>query len=555
MSQLKYFVPATGSPFTPTAVSGTTITVSSTANLTTGMYVENATYGINTTISSITNSTQFVVASSAGITTSTPLNIGSWVTAVVGQQGYQGYQGSAATVNVGTTSTVSYATGASVTNSGSQSTAVFNFSVPQGPQGYQGQAVTGPQGPQGYQGIGYYGVTSITQNTLSTGTYSLTWAVSNSGAFAVGQRVRAALTSLPTTWASGTITALTANSSITVLIDTTNGTATTAGPWTFSTDGLPGPQGVTGSQGFQGYGYIFVPTNSFAPQLGSFNFSNSTVGSYSITAYQTGGRVRLVATSSTSVYVEGINTGPTGGFGNNTNVTIDTIGNNAYGTGVSTTITATTLVQSAYTWPTNIWVGAVVTVGTTTATVTSNNATTLTFTGNWSSTTPANVSSYSISFSSWSMSVAGNVGLQGPQGTAGSGNMSTTTYDPAAIAQQIVGTTAAQTVTNKRITKRILSLSANSATPTINTDSYDVVHITAQTAAITSFTTNLTGTPVDGDTLRISVTGTTGIPLTWGTKFEPSTATLPTTTTSTTRLDVGFFWNTETSKWRCVAVA
>jgi hypothetical protein len=472
MSQLKYFVPATGSPFTPTAVLGTTITVSSTANLTTGMYVENATYGVNTTISSITNSTQFVVASSAGITTSTPLNIGSWVTAAVGQQGYQGYQGSAATVNVGTTSTVSYATGASVTNSGSQSAAVFNFSLPQGPQGYQGYqgnqgAQSSVQGPQGYQGY----------------------------------------------------------------------------------------QGYQGNSGSQGYGYIFVPTNSFAPQLGSFTFSNSTTASYSITAYQPGGRVRLVAASSTSVYVEGTNTGPTGGFGNNTNVTIDTIGNNAYGTGVSTTITSTTLVQSTYTWPTNIWVGAVVTVGTTTATVTSNTATTLTFTGGWSSTTPANVSSYSISFSLWTMGVAGSVGPQGPQGTAGSGNMSTTTYDPAAIAQQIVGTTAAQTVTNKRITKRILALSANSATPTINTDSYDVVHITAQTAAITSFTTNLTGTPVDGDTLRISVTGTTGIPLTWGTKFESSTATLPTTTTSTTRLDIGFFWNTETSKWRCVAVA
>ena len=158
------------------------------------------------------------------------------------------------------------------------------------------------------------------------------------------------------------------------------------------------------------------------------------------------------------------------------------------------------------------------------------------------------------------MSVAGSIGLQGTQGSPGTGNMSTTTYDPASIAQQIVGTTASQNVSNKtilssRITKRVLSLSANSATPAINTDSYDVVHITAQTGSITSFTTNLTGTPVDGDTLRISVVGTTAIPLTWGTKFESSTATLPSTTVSTTRLDVGFFWNTETSKWRCVATA
>ncbi|WP_439946504.1 glycosyl hydrolase family 28-related protein [Streptomyces sp. BBFR109] len=106
-----------------------------------------------------------------------------------------------------------------------------------------------------------------------------------------------------------------------------------------------------------------------------------------------------------------------------------------------------------------------------------------------------------------------------------------------------------------RVTKRVLSLSANSATPAINTDNYDVVHITGQTAAITSFTSGLTGTPADGDMLRISITGTASVALTWGSSFESSTATLPTTTSGTTRLDVGFFWNSETSKWRCVAVA
>lgn len=96
MTQLMYFLPATGSPFTPSVVSGTTITVSSTSNLTAGMYVENATYNINTTISSITNLTQFVVASATNITTSTPLNIGTWVTAMVGAQGSQGPVGATA---------------------------------------------------------------------------------------------------------------------------------------------------------------------------------------------------------------------------------------------------------------------------------------------------------------------------------------------------------------------------------------------------------------------------------------------------------------------------
>jgi hypothetical protein len=142
--------------------------------------------------------------------------------------------------------------------------------------------------------------------------------------------------------------------------------------------------------------------------------------------------------------------------------------------------------------------------------------------------------------------------------TAGTGlTLTGTTFSvtPALPAGTIVGTTDTQTLTNKRVTKRVLALSANSATPTINTDNCDVVHITAQTAAITSLTTNLTGTPVDGDTLRVSVTGTASVVITWGTSFEASTVALPTTTASTARLDVGFLWNSETSKWRCAAVA
>ena len=111
------------------------------------------------------------------------------------------------------------------------------------------------------------------------------------------------------------------------------------------------------------------------------------------------------------------------------------------------------------------------------------------------------------------------------------------------------------TLTNKRFTRRVLALSANSATPAINTDNYDVVHITSQTTAITSFTSGLSGSPVDGDLLRVSITGTSAVAITWGSSFESSTVALPTTTVSTTRLDVGLVWNTESSKWRCIASA
>jgi len=101
----------------------------------------------------------------------------------------------------------------------------------------------------------------------------------------------------------------------------------------------------------------------------------------------------------------------------------------------------------------------------------------------------------------------------------------------------------------------VLASTANSATPTLNTDNYDMMVITAQSVAITSFTTNLTGTPVNGQTLWIAITGTTAIAITWGALFEASIVALPTSTVSTNRLDVGFVWNVATSKWRCVASA
>jgi len=116
-------------------------------------------------------------------------------------------------------------------------------------------------------------------------------------------------------------------------------------------------------------------------------------------------------------------------------------------------------------------------------------------------------------------------------------------------------TTASSTTTftNKRITARVDSTSS-SATPSINTDNVDTYKLTAQAADITSFTTNLSGTPTDDQILHIVIIGTAARAITWGAKFESSTVNLPTTTVSTNRLDVYFIWNTATSKWRCGGV-
>lgn len=108
------------------------------------------------------------------------------------------------------------------------------------------------------------------------------------------------------------------------------------------------------------------------------------------------------------------------------------------------------------------------------------------------------------------------------------------------------------TLTNKRVTPRT-GTTTSSATPTINTDNVDFYSLTAQAVDITSFTTNLSGTPTEGQKLWIAITGTAARSITWGASFENGPVALPTTTVTTTRLDVGFIWNSVTSKWRCVA--
>ena len=128
-----------------------------------------------------------------------------------------------------------------------------------------------------------------------------------------------------------------------------------------------------------------------------------------------------------------------------------------------------------------------------------------------------------------------------------------------AISAAVAGTdyvtpTGTETLTNKRVTPRV-STTTSSATPTINTDNVDQYGLTAQAVNITSFTTNLSGTPTNGQKLWIYIVGTAARTISWGASFEASTVALPTTTVTTNRLDVGFVWNAVTSKWRCVAVA
>lgn len=116
----------------------------------------------------------------------------------------------------------------------------------------------------------------------------------------------------------------------------------------------------------------------------------------------------------------------------------------------------------------------------------------------------------------------------------------------------IVGTTDTQTLTNKRVTPRVVTTTSTSS-PSINSDTTDMYGLTALGANITSVT--VTGTPTNGQKLWIYIVGTATRTITWGASFEASTVALPTTTVTTSRLDVGFVWNAVSSKWRCVASA
>ncbi len=74
-------------------------------------------------------------------------------TGATGATGAQGPQGDAATIEVGTVGTVAFGGTATVTNSGTSGSAVFDFVLVTGPQGEQGiQGIQGEQGIQGIQG-------------------------------------------------------------------------------------------------------------------------------------------------------------------------------------------------------------------------------------------------------------------------------------------------------------------------------------------------------------------------------------------------------------------
>lgn len=120
----------------------------------------------------------------------------------------------------------------------------------------------------------------------------------------------------------------------------------------------------------------------------------------------------------------------------------------------------------------------------------------------------------------------------------------------------VVGTTDAQTLTNKRITPRSIDI-ASAATVTPTGDTADQYEVTALAVAATIAAP--TGTPTDGQklVLRFKDNGTARA-LTWTTTsgaYRAVGVTLPTTTVISKVLYVGCIWNAQDSFWDVVAVA
>jgi hypothetical protein len=110
--------------------------------------------------------------------------------------------------------------------------------------------------------------------------------------------------------------------------------------------------------------------------------------------------------------------------------------------------------------------------------------------------------------------------------------------------------------TTTRIVPRVLTITT-SLNPSINTDLYDAVSITALNSNISSMTTNLTGTPNNFDklTIRIKDDGVSSRLITWGAKFVAMGTSLPPSTTTGKITTVGFIYDTVLAAWGCVSIA
>ncbi len=117
--------------------------------------------------------------------------------------------------------------------------------------------------------------------------------------------------------------------------------------------------------------------------------------------------------------------------------------------------------------------------------------------------------------------------------------------------------TSTETMTNKRITKRDVTVTV-AAEPAINTDNGDIFRIGVTgdllDLAVTSLTTNLTGTPTHGQMILLEfLDDGTARAITHGASFRAGTGNALLTTTTLNKLCKELLqWDSADSKWDCV---
>lgn len=105
-------------------------------------------------------------------------------------------------------------------------------------------------------------------------------------------------------------------------------------------------------------------------------------------------------------------------------------------------------------------------------------------------------------------------------------------------------------------TKQVIHITSSTA-PTVSVNGYrrTFVDITALAGNI-NLSTNLTGTPQNGDVLLYQIKDNgTARAITMGSLFEAKGEDLPTTTVISKRINIGATWDSTTSKWGVIAVS
>lgn len=240
-------------------------------------------------------------------------------TGATGATGSVGPAGTAATVSVGTTTTGSAGSSAAVSNSGTSSAATFNFTIPRGDTGATGATgATGPAGTAASVGVG----------TTTTGSAGTSASVTNSGTSSAATfnftipRGDTGATGAAATVAAGTTTTGAAGSSATV----TNSGTSSAAVFDFTIPrGNTGATGATGSAATIAAGTTTTGAAGSSAAVTNSGTSSAAVFDFTIPRGNTG------ASGADGKTVRSGTGAPSSGLGVDGDFYIDTSANTIYG--------------------------------------------------------------------------------------------------------------------------------------------------------------------------------------------------------------------------------